>query len=119
MRPPTVCKLLTTCITNKIYIHCESNNIVSVEQRCVRNAQGCKEQILINSVILEKTIHKQRVLHTAYNDYRNEFGSYSTISSLQYLGYINKIIILLEYLMSIWRIQLHRAYIGGTITVRT
>jgi hypothetical protein len=46
---PTVYKIFTLVITQKIYQHIETCNIISEEQKgCRKNSRGCKEQIIID-----------------------------------------------------------------------
>lgn len=64
---PTIYKFLTSCITEMIYGHCIENNIIAVEQRgCIKNSQGCKEQLIIDTVVFEQAKYKKDVytLHT-------------------------------------------------------
>jgi hypothetical protein len=42
---------------------------------CIRNAQGCKEQLIIDSAILEQAYKDNRSLYIAYIDYRKAFDS--------------------------------------------
>jgi hypothetical protein len=46
---PTVYKIFTSVITQKIYQHIETHNIISEEQEgCRKNSRGCKEQVILN-----------------------------------------------------------------------
>lgn len=68
----TTYKLLTGILTDRIYGHLERYGILAEEQKgCRRKAQGCKEQVLIDSVI----VAPGRKLHTAYIDYKKAFDS--------------------------------------------
>jgi hypothetical protein len=42
---------------------------------CVKNSQGCKEQLIIDSVVLEQAHGDNRNLYIAYIDYRKVFDS--------------------------------------------
>lgn len=71
-----VYKLLTSIIGDKIYSHCEANNIFSFEQRgCIKGAMGCKEQLTIDTIILKHAQLKKRNLFTCYVDYAKAFDS--------------------------------------------
>lgn len=51
---PTIYKLITSCITNRINSHLEYHNILSEEQKgCRKNHQGCKEQLVIDTTVLK------------------------------------------------------------------
>jgi hypothetical protein len=52
---PTVYKIFTSVITQKTYRHIETHNIISEEQKgCLKNSRGCKEQTVIDEVILNQ-----------------------------------------------------------------
>ncbi|XP_042889217.1 uncharacterized protein LOC122264411 [Penaeus japonicus] len=72
----TIYKTLTSIITDRMYNFLEENQMLPNEQKgCKRNSYGCKDQLLINRMILEncKTHHKN--LSTAWIDYRKAFDS--------------------------------------------
>ena len=51
----TIYKIHTTCIAEKIYNHLETNKLLAEEQKgCIKNSQGCKEQLVIDLVVLEQ-----------------------------------------------------------------
>lgn len=73
---PTVYKLLTSIISNKIYTHIKENHIISEEQKgCYKGGRGCKEQLIIDSEIHAQARLKHRNLHYAYIDYQKAFDS--------------------------------------------
>ena len=52
----------------------EENSILPQEQKgCKRNSYGCKDQLLINKMILENCRKKNRNLSTAWIDYKKAF----------------------------------------------
>jgi len=54
----TIYKIYTACISEKIYKHLETNKLLAEEQKgCIKNSQGCKEQLIIDLVVLEQ-VHK-------------------------------------------------------------
>ena len=72
----TIYKLLTAIITERMYIFLEENDILPIEQKgCKKNCYGCKDQLLINKMILETCSKKHRNLSTAWIDYRKAFDS--------------------------------------------
>jgi hypothetical protein len=73
---PTLYKILTACIACQIYLHCENNNLITEEQKgCRKLSQGCKEQLLIDSIVTEQAKHQKHNLDTAYIDYKKAFDS--------------------------------------------
>lgn len=115
----TVYKLFTSMINNKIYEHCETNNILEPEQKgCVRGALGCKHQLTIDAIVLRETQIKQRNLHVAYIDYTKAFDSTPhewLLKSLNIYKISPKLIRTLECMMSKWRttIQLNNSILGA------
>ena len=72
----TFYKVDTTCITEKIYKHLETHKLLAEEQKgCIRNTQGCKEPLIINSTVLEQAHRENRNLYIVYIDYRKAFDS--------------------------------------------
>jgi hypothetical protein len=79
-RPITCCctiyKIYTACIAEEIYKHLETNKLLAEEQKgCIKNSQGCKEQLIVDSVVLEQAHRDNQNLHIVYIDYRKAFDS--------------------------------------------
>jgi hypothetical protein len=73
---PTLYKLLTSVITNKIYEHLDRNDVLTQEQNgCRKRAQGCKELLNIDAVITGNAKSTKQPLYTAYIDYQKAFDS--------------------------------------------
>lgn len=108
---PTLYKIFTSCITNKIYTFIEENNLLSEEQKgCRKRHKGCKEQLIIDSVILEQAFKKHRNLFLAFIDYLKAFDSvpHSWLIHILRLYKIHPTLIaFLETLMKYWRTTLH------------
>jgi len=67
----TIYKIYTECIAEKVRKHCEENRILAEEQKgCRKGARGCKEQIIIDQVIMEQVCKKTRNITTAFIDYQ-------------------------------------------------
>jgi hypothetical protein len=50
---------MTSCIKVIIYDHCQKLNILNKEQKgCVKEYFGCKEQLIIDTVIMEQARKK-------------------------------------------------------------
>ena len=72
----TIYKIYTACIFEKIYKHLETNKLLAEEQNgCIKNSQGCKEQLIIDSVLLEQAHEDKENLYIAYTDYHKAFDS--------------------------------------------
>ena len=73
---PTTYKVLTSVITERTYTFLEGNNLLPQEQKgCKRGSYGCKDQLLINKMILEDYKNKKKNLSTAWIDYSKAFDS--------------------------------------------
>ena len=56
----------------------EEHNLFPIEQKgCRKESYGCKDQLLINKMVLENTKAKHRNLGTAWIDYKKAFDSTS------------------------------------------
>ena len=104
---PTLYKILTSCIAEKVYKYCEENGIMTEQQKgCKKNAQGCKEQLLIDSVILEQAYKNKRNIYVTYIDYKKAFDSvpHSWLIHVLEIYKIDKTIIkFLKHTMSTWK----------------
>ena len=57
----TTYKLLTSIITERTYVFMETTNLFPIEQKgCRRGSYGCKDQLLINQMIIEGCKSKQK-----------------------------------------------------------
>ena len=72
----TIYKLLTSVMTERMYTFLEENFVLPSEQKgCKRNSYGCKDQLLIDRMILENCRSSGKDLSTAWIDYRKAFDS--------------------------------------------
>ncbi|CAK1550990.1 unnamed protein product [Leptosia nina] len=72
----TIYKIITSCITELVYQHIHKNNILTEQQKgCRKHSQGCKEQLVIDSVILKQAQIQKTDLYTMYIDYKKAFDS--------------------------------------------
>ena len=72
----TTYKLLTSILTERTYKHLDKQNIFPIEQKgCRKGSYGCKDQLLINKMILENAHSKRKTLSTAWIDYKKAFDS--------------------------------------------
>ena len=73
---PTTYKLLTGIISDAIYHHLDTQQLLEEEQKgCRRYRQGTKHQLLINSCILEDCKRRSRNLSMAWVDYKKAYDS--------------------------------------------
>uniref|UniRef100_H2ZUK8 Reverse transcriptase domain-containing protein n=1 Tax=Latimeria chalumnae TaxID=7897 RepID=H2ZUK8_LATCH len=73
-RLPTMHKVLTSIITERIYQQLITNNILPLEQKgCRKGSYGCKDQLLINKMIMEDYKRRHKNLSMALIDYRKTF----------------------------------------------
>jgi hypothetical protein len=72
----TIYKIYTACIAEKICKYLETHKILAEEQKgCIKNNQGYKEQLIIDSVVMEQVHKDNRNLYIAYIDYCKAFDS--------------------------------------------
>ena len=69
-------KILSTIIITYVSAHCEQNGILTEEQKgCKKNIHGCKDQTIIDAVIVGQAVDNQRNLSMAYIDYQKAYDS--------------------------------------------
>jgi hypothetical protein len=72
----TTYELMTSIITSRMYNHLEVNQLLPKEQKgCRSGTYGCKDQLLINKMILEDCKKRNKNLSTAWIDHRKAFDS--------------------------------------------
>lgn len=72
----TIYKLFIVYLANKIYAHVEANNTL-VEQQigCRKEHISCKEQLVIDSVVMRQAHTPNRNLHMVYIDFKKDYDS--------------------------------------------
>ncbi|XP_045474923.1 uncharacterized protein LOC123680851 [Harmonia axyridis] len=107
----TLYKILTGVITLNISRHIGKNNILAREQNgCRKDTRGCKELLIMDSLITKQAKKKQRNISVAWVDYKKAFDSILhswLLKTLQLYGVSKAVINLLKCLMSSWRTRLH------------
>ena len=69
-------KILISVVTERTYNFLDANNILTSEQKgCKKGSYGCKDQLLINKILLENSRSCHRNLSTAWIDYRKVFNN--------------------------------------------
>lgn len=107
---PCLYKIFTSVISRRIQRHCEINNIMTEEQKgCKRDSRGCKDQLIIDSVVTGQAVKKSRNLSMAYIDYKKAFDSvpHSYLINLLEIYKIDPLIVgFMRYAMRGWRTTL-------------
>lgn len=107
---PTIYKILTSIIANKIHEHLETNNLMDEEQKGARKgSRGCKEQLIIDAITTTHAKKNKAELHTAYIDYRKAFDSvpHSWLIEVLHLHQVEpELCKFLEYTMTQWQTTL-------------
>ncbi|XP_037930235.1 uncharacterized protein LOC119664965 [Teleopsis dalmanni] len=116
---PTIYKILTACIGDLINTYLTQNDIMCVEQKgCKKHAKGCKEQLIIDQIILEQAAKKNRNLHMCFIDYMKAFDSIPhswLIEVLNIYGIHSTIVNFLEHNMTRWRTNIEMFTQNGVI----
>jgi hypothetical protein len=90
---------MTSCIKVIIYDHC-----------CVKECFGCKEQLIIDTVIMEQARKNNRNIYTAFIDYKKAYDSvpHSWLIKILKIYKINlDLINFLSHVMTFWRTTLN------------
>jgi hypothetical protein len=75
---------MTSCIKVIINDHCQKLNIINDEQEgCVKETFVCKEQLIINTVIMEQARKNIRNIYTTFIDYKIIAGDFNVDYSKQ------------------------------------
>jgi hypothetical protein len=74
---PTIYKIMTSYIKVIIYYdHCKKLNILNEEQKsCVKRSFGCKEQLIIDTILMEQARKNKRNIYTAFINYKKAYDS--------------------------------------------
>ena len=113
-------KVLTLILTERSHTHITKNNILPEEQRgCIRNSYGCKDQLLINKMVIEDCKKKRKNLSMSWIDYRKAYDSVPhswILKTLQMYRFNDKLIKFMETSMSNWNTTMKLFYSDGCIT---
>ncbi|XP_052748657.1 uncharacterized protein LOC128200179 [Galleria mellonella] len=106
----TLYKIMTSCISELIYEHIAENKCLAEQQKgCRKFSQGCKEQLIIDSVVLKQALKSKSNLFSMYIDYKKAYDSvpHSWLRKVLEIYKIHpKIITLLKTAMKNWTTQL-------------
>ena len=111
-------KILTSVLTDRMYTFMEANKLFPLEQKgCKRESYGCKDQLLINRMLMENCQKNHRNLSMAWMDYRRAFDSLPH-------GWIQRaldkftpsptIINFLQHNMALWNTNFRLTHANGT-----
>ena len=93
---PIMWKLLTGIIADEMYQHLESESLLCDEQKgCKKGSRGCKEQLLIDKMVLRNCKRRKTNLFMAFIDYRKAYDMVPhswIIESLKLYGIATNII---------------------------
>ena len=95
------------------------NNILPDEQRgCARNSYGCKDQLMMNKMIIEDCKKKKKNLSMAWINYKKAFDSVPhswILKTLRMHRYNEKVIRFMETSMNKWNTTIKLFYNYGCI----
>nr|CAH7720376.1 unnamed protein product [Callosobruchus chinensis] len=76
---PTFYKIITATICRRIEQHLNAKQHLDRKtKRMYKTSQGCKEQLIIDSVVMKQARKEHRNLHTCFIDYKKAFDSFLT-----------------------------------------
>ena len=117
---PTYYKLLTLILTDNIYEHVTTNDILPMEQKGIRRkSRGCKDHLLLDKTITEDAKKKKRQLSVMWIDYKKAYDSvpHSWLIEMMKLYKIDKQTInFIIKLMPSWRTKIHLPHVNGCLT---
>ena len=106
-------KLLTSIITERTYSFLGQKVLLPYEQKgCRKGSYRCKDQLLINRMIIENCHKKKQNLSTAWIDYRKAFDSVphswilKSLDIYEVSHVIMKLRNTMEYSMKLWNTNL-------------
>ena len=104
---PTLWKLLTSIISEGIYKHLETHNLIPWQQKgCKKKSYGTKDQLLIDKLITNHAKKHHRHLRMVWIDYKKAYDSVPhswVLRTLKIMGIADNIIAFLELSMTKWR----------------
>ncbi len=120
---PAMWKLLTGILADFIYGHLDTNNLLPPEQKgCKKNSRGCKEQLLIDKLILKNCKRRKTNLHMCYIDYKKAYDKVPhswILESMKMCGIAPNIISLFQVSLSQSKVNLfHGKDALGTVHIK-
>ena len=112
-------KLLTSVMTDRTWSHLEQNDIFPLEQKGFRRGlHGCKDQLMINKMILENCKKRKQNLSCAWIDYKKAFDSVPhewILRSLELFKVSPRVVGFLKHNMKNWKTQLTLTHESDTL----
>ena len=107
---PLMWKLLTSIISEQMYAHLISNELLPDEQKgCRKKSRGTKDQLLIDKTVLKHCKKHQRNLAMGWIDYKKAYDMVPhswVLETVKMVGVAENIIQLLGQSMLKWKTQL-------------
>lgn len=117
---PTLYKIMTSLVCQRLYKHVLENNILPPEQKgCRKGSRGCKDQLLVDKAIVENAKGKKHNLSIAWIDYKKAFDSVPhswIINALRIYKTDPTIIEFLETVMQQWKTEMKLYHTGGCVS---
>ena len=113
---PTTFKILISVITDRLYSHLEKEAIMTPEQR--GGKKECKDELMINNVILKNCKKRKKNLSTAWIDYKKAFDSVPhswILKCLQRYKIHQVLITFIEESMSQWKTSMTLVHKEGVL----
>ena len=116
---PAMWKLLTGVIADEVYWHLNQQSLLPSEQKgCKKFSRGCKEQLLLDKLILKNCKRRKTALHMAYIDYKKAYDKIPhswILESMQMCGVAPNIISFFQASLSqsTVRLQLGQSFLGN------
>ena len=103
-------KLLTAIISDKLYLHLETQDLLPEEQKgCRKGSRGTKDQLLIDKAVIRNCKRRKSNLNMAWIDFRKAFDMVPhswMLKSLDLIGAPRNVIELLKNSMKDWKTNL-------------
>ena len=108
---PIMWKLLTGMLSEQLYKHVDTNDMLPSEQKgCRKETRGTKDQLLIDRMVLKNCKRRHTNLAMAYVDYKKAYDMIPhswILKSLQLVGAADNIVNVLEKSMTKWKVRLN------------
>ena len=108
---PLMWKLLTGMLSEQLYKHVDTNDMLPSEQKgCRKETRGTKDQLLIDRMVLKNCKRRHTNLAMAYVDYKKSYDMIPhswILKSLQLVGAADNIVNVLEKSMTKWKVHLN------------
>ena len=115
-------KILTFILIERTYTFLDENELLPTEQKgCKRGSDGCKDQLLINKMILENCRKNKRNLSSVWIDYKKAFDRvpHSWIIKCLKMFKVNPTVVnFIIASMKKWKTTLHLNHNNGTMKSR-